>query len=335
MIKRKNGLLQESVVINGKRRYFYGRTKTEVLQKVAAFHEQEEKGPLFDDIINEWWDLHQNKVAPNTLKSYSPAVARAKERFAGVRIRDITTADIQRHINDVGRKYPSLKVSQTQRLIYNLCFKYARKAGCIAISPVADIECQGEKKKRPVPAQASLDAIKAGLDAPFGLFPYLILYTGLRRGEALALTAKDIDFDNDRISVSKSVYYLNNKPYIKKPKTDAGFRIVPLLAPLKEPLKKHCQEHKGNLFCDENGNLLPEYKVRDLLIAYRKATGTEFTPHQLRHAYATVILFENGIAAKDAQSLLGHAQISTTLDIYTEFRETRVDAITQQLNSKL
>jgi integrase len=167
------------------------------------------------------------------------------------------------------------------------------------------------------------------------MFPYLILYTGLRRGEALALTARDIDFKNNRITVNKSVYYEHNKPRIKQPKTDAGIRTVPLLLPLKEPLRKYCKAHKGYLFCDDEGELLPEYRVEDLLIAYRKATGCDFTPHQLRHAFATVILYENGIAAKDAQAVLGHAQVSTTLDIYTEFRDSRIDYITEQINKRI
>ncbi|MDY4190917.1 MAG: tyrosine-type recombinase/integrase [Oscillospiraceae bacterium] len=53
-------------------------------------------------------------------------------------------------------------------------------------------------------------------------------------------------------------------------------------------------------------------------------------PHQLRHAYATM-LFENGIAEADAQELLGHAQISTTMDIYTHIREGRKKQIRDKL----
>lgn len=335
MVKRKDGRWQESISINGKRTFFYGRTKNEVKQKMAAFTEKEEAGPLFEDVIDEWWELHESKIAANTAKSYRPAVQRARDRFAGVRIKDITSKDIQIHINEIGRLYPSLKVSQTQRLIYNLCFKFARKSGYVSESPVFDIECHGKKTRRPVPNQETLNLIKCNIDAPFGIFPFLILYTGLRRGEALALTAKDIDFENDRIYVTKSIYYLNNKPFVKEPKTESGIRSVPLLAPLKEILKDYCKKNKGYLFADDNGDPLPDYRVEDLLIAYRKKTGADFTPHQLRHAYATVILYENGVAAKDAQAILGHAQVSTTLDIYTEFRESRVELITRLPNSKI
>lgn len=53
---------------------------------------------------------------------------------------------------------------------------------------------------------------------------------------------------------------------------------------------------------------------------YQKESGVAVTPHQIRHGYATA-LFESGIDAKTAQALLGHAQISTTMDIYTHVRE--------------
>ena len=56
------------------------------------------------------------------------------------------------------------------------------------------------------------------------------------------------------------------------------------------------------------------------------------TPHQLRHAYAT-LLFEAGIPEKTAQSLLGHAQISTTMDVYAELREKKLMEAAQALNA--
>lgn len=329
MFKRKDGLWQEKVRISGKDKYFYAKTKAELIKKIQNHKEQEDRGKLFECVADEWWDRHAPTLAANTLKSYQPAYYRAREAFCGEYIKNITYCDIQKYLDSMANRYPSLKVKQTQRLVFNGIFKYARKMGYIQIIQTDGLECTGTKTKRGTPTAQNIEAIKSNVHHSFGLFPYLILYTGLRRGEALALEYSDIDRKNNLIYVSKSVYYINNKPYIKEPKTEAGKRAVPLLSPLKAILPKN---KSGFIFCDGDGNLLKEYRVEDLLIKYRRETKTQFTPHQLRHAYAT-ILHENGIAAKDAQEILGHAQISTTLDIYTDFRESRAVELSKRLNS--
>ena len=67
---------------------------------------------------------------------------------------------------------------------------------------------------------------------------------------------------------------------------------------------------------------------------YTKASGVACTPHQLRHAYATM-LYEAGdkVSMEDAQYLLGHAQIQTTKDIYTHIRDAKVEKIKQSMLS--
>lgn len=64
---------------------------------------------------------------------------------------------------------------------------------------------------------------------------------------------------------------------------------------------------------------------------YRAQTGVTVTPHQIRHGYATA-LFENGIDPKTAQVLLGHAQLSTTMDIYTHVCEDVIKEAAEKMN---
>lgn len=67
---------------------------------------------------------------------------------------------------------------------------------------------------------------------------------------------------------------------------------------------------------------------------FLSATGLDITAHMLRHTYAT-ILFEANINVKDAQSLMGHADISTTNNIYTHIRENRMSQTAEKLNAFL
>ena len=67
---------------------------------------------------------------------------------------------------------------------------------------------------------------------------------------------------------------------------------------------------------------------------YRRETGTSFTAHQLRHSFAT-IAFENGVDPKTVQIILGHKQLSTTMDIYTDFRNRALESAKAALEKGL
>ena len=104
--------------------------------------------------------------------------------------------------------------------------------------------------------------------------------------------------------------WVDNKPTIKTPKTNAGVRYVPLLDTLAEKLpdvKDTCSEanhHSRKKSSGLNG------------IIIKKETGISFTPHQLRHAYATM-LYDADVNSKEAMGLLGHTKESVTRDVYT------------------
>ena len=65
---------------------------------------------------------------------------------------------------------------------------------------------------------------------------------------------------------------------------------------------------------------------------YKKEAGINITLHQLRHAYASYILHDSGIDVKTAQELMGHADISTTQNIYTQITERRIKDVSEKLN---
>ena len=156
------------------------------------------------------------------------------------------------------------------------------------------------------------------------------LYTGLRRGEILALQYKDIDREHDLINVTKSVWHDPNDPKLKEPKTAAMRAIEADNKKLKDVLPKG----PANDFIFGGKQPWTAHKTQRALERYERIHGIKVTPHQLRHRYAT-ILYEAGIDDRMAMELLGHANISTTRNVYTHISTRKKEARTRTLNAFL
>lgn len=263
-----------------------------------------------------WWEEIEPTLEHNTLKGYRPAYERAKTQFGKYRVVDITAKEIDEYIKDFSTTR-ARKTVVTQLQIIRQILRKAEVEGDIQYNPAVSVKPPRNlpQKRREAPSKEQIELIKKSKDFSFGLFAYLIYHTGCRRGEAMALCGADIDRRKKLIHITKSVYHIGNTPHIKQPKTERGTRDVPLLDALNNALPKRLP--KGYLFSMDGGKTpLRNNDITRLYAEYQKESGVTVTPHQIRHGYATA-LFENGIAPKTAQVLLGHAQISTTMDIYT------------------
>ena len=319
MTRRKDGRWYERVTINGKTKHLYGKTKAEVFRKIRELEETIADGTLFKAVAEEWWEEHSKEIAYTTHRSYKPALNRAIDEFGEIQIQDISPMDINKFIIKVSKEFAD-KTVRAQRLVLNLIFSYAVVQGYASVNPVREVKVpDGLKKQRRVtPPSEDIAIVKKSADLDFGLFPVLALYTGMRRGELLALEWKDINIQERTISVTKSLYHIENKPHIKKPKTETSIGVLPIL----DALIPYLHPKKGLVFPNANGEYMTDAKYLQRWRAYAKQTGITSTPHQFRHAYATM-LYEAGIPPQDAQHLLRHAQIQTTIDVYTDLRESR------------
>ena len=331
--QRPDGLYEAIRIIDGKRKAFRGHTQAEVERKMREYKQAVEDGRMWEVVIDEWQEKHFPTLAPNTLRGYNAAYERAREAFKGVLIRTIKPSEIQKFINRFSAQGYAKKTVTTQLQIFQMAFAYAVINGDIDTSPCSEVSVpSGLSKKRREAATADDEAkVKAHVDD--WLLPYLILYTDLRKGEALALTYNDIDHENEIIHVTKSVYHESTKPKIKKPKTEKGFREVPILY----PLKPYLPNKKSNLYIfsgDGGKSPLWSGEYNTLWKHFRMSSGIKCSAHQLRHSFATM-LFECDVDPKDAQDILGHAQLSTTMDIYTHIRESRRKSVAKNINEKL
>lgn len=331
--KRKDGLLETTRTDRrtGKRIHFYGHTDREIDQQIMEYTSRMERGRLFREVANEWAEFHLPTLAPNTLKGYRPALVRAIDEFGDEPIQQIKPRDVKTFLVRFSRGGRARKTVATQLLVINLICSYAvEESGDLELNPCSNVSIPKNLPKTHREAASPEDEERIKKSADIWLLPYLIMYTGLRKGEALALTKEDIG--KDEIRVCKSVYHDSNKPKIKLPKTEAGIRTVPILEPLRKKLPKR---FKGYLFSDDGGKTpLTEMQYQKHWRTFVKATGVTATAHQLRHSYATM-LHELGIDVKDAQGLLGHSTAAMTQDIYTHIRDNRRQQIAKLLDQKL
>lgn len=329
---RPDGLHETIRLINGKRVPFRGKTDAEVEQKMIAYQAKIERGPLFPEVAEKWKEQHFPTLSPSTAKGYKASYNRVKERFKEMPIRELAPADVDALLQSMARQQYARKTVANQLLVVNLICRSAVLDSIIRINPCTAVRVPKGLKQTPreLPADEELKKVKEGWKLPGGLLPYFILYTGCRRGEALAITYSDIDRKKKIIRINKSVCYSDQAPFIKTPKTAAGTREVPLLDKLTAVLPLGIGD--ALLFPGTKGEIMRESTQRNRWKKWQTDTGVTLTPHQLRHGFATM-LFEAGISERDAMDLLGHADIKMTQNVYTHIRKSRREETAALLNA--
>lgn len=356
MLKRSDGRWQDQITLPGmsKPKYFYGKTQKEVKQKMAAWKQEQTRGKSFEAAADAWDVWHTDQVSYNGAEAYRAALKRTKEHFSGRMVQDIGPDEIDAYIRYLAGRGYARRTVQLHLDMLNMIYDYAIVNRWAESNPCNAVKLPSglPKGRRDIPTDEELEKVRAGLEYDFGLFPFMLLYTGLRRGELLALRWEDIDREKKLIRVERAVCFAGNTPQIKEPKTEAGKRSVVLLDALRDVLP---EPGTGYIFGGEKP--LTKIQVRKRWINWCRAAGlatgtttrkdgkngrvyesttweADITPHQLRHAFAT-ILFDAGIDVKDAQEILGHSSIQVTRDIYTHIRQQRRENTAERLNAFL
>lgn len=177
----------------------------------------------------------------------------------------------------------------------------------------------------------------------------LLVYTGMRRGELCGLEWKDIDFEHSTLTISRSSQYIGNKQLITKdPKTKAGIRKLSMSATISTLLSDYqrWQEKEkekvgdqwietGRLFTQWNGKPIYPDTLTAWFPDFLKRHGLpKVTLHSLRHSNATLMIAE-GTDIRTVSNRLGHAQTSTTLNIYAHALKSRDQEAAKMLDMAL
>jgi len=177
----------------------------------------------------------------------------------------------------------------------------------------------------------------------------ILLFTGLRRGELCGLEWKDIDFNNKTMRVCRSSQYIGNATVItKEPKTKSGIRQFTLSDSLCQILAQYklwqCEqrlrlgdrwEQSDRLFTAWNGAPMYPDTITDWFRKFvRKNDFPPVTLHSLRHTNATIMIAE-GTDVCTVSRRLGHAQTSTTLNIYAHALQSKDAEVAKKLDNVL
>lgn len=345
---RKDGRYQGSYYDeNGVRKYVYDRDPEKLYEKLQSKQQNEIHIVTFKEVASEWEKIHRGEIQERTWKNYEPHVKDIVSKHGKQPIEAIEAADV---VNDLARskaKGYSATVVNTRRSIYQMIFDYAIIEGYIKYNPAKSVKLpRGLKRgKRTAPTQEQMDIICKNVDVPFGLFPFFLLCTGLRKSEALALDWSDIDLKNKEIHVTKSLDYSNgSNPKVKSPKTEAGNRVIPILDILLPylkggtgPLFPGLPSNRGG----EGGGYMTERGYEGMWARYcqevklvDKEGKPSITAHNLRHGTAT-LMFETGVDELTAQRILGHSRVEITREIYTDLRNAQMKKSVSKLNRKM
>jgi len=324
------------------RKQFYGSSKKEAEAKRDEYISSINKGlsanfdkAVFSHVFKTWFDnVLKPTVTMSTYERYEYKYRiRIKESvLSGMKLTEIKSINMQGYYNGLLEKYSVNTVHSTHKLLTSF-FNYCVKADLIIKSPLIAVELpriKPDKREFEVLSQQDIPKLIEVANTNKDYFLYMFAaFTGLRQGELLALTHNDIDFKENVIHVNKSVKYIMvdgvYKAVVSATKTPSSVRDVPILEPLKEPLKRHMrpdsniiQFNTSNiLFASETGTYREASNVRKgWARAIKRLKINDIQFHGLRHTFCT-LLAVMGVPLKTASILMGHSDISVTAKIYT------------------
>jgi len=345
---------------SGKRKYksVYANSKTDVKDKLKDLIDKIENPPdpdeealkkVSDITLGEWLDTWMTEYKKNSIRSttytgYHNAIeGHIRPGLGNMKLQKIRPEHIQKLLNDISAgKYTKTPLAPwtvlKAKAVLSGAFEQAIRNQIVPYNPVrATVPPKLEQKEIRVLTEDEqkqfMSAVKGHrLEALY----LLALATGMRRGELLALTWDNVDFDNNTISVKASVsramdYDLGKSTLVKNdPKTKSGRRQVPILASMIPILKEHKERQNeeireaGSAWVDNNllfpsnvGTFTEPRRVNTTMDKITDAAGLpHFTFHSLRHTVATRML-EANISPKIVQDILGHADVTLTLNTYS------------------
>ena len=305
----------------------------------------------FEEVYKLWIEQYQHTVKESSylivLTIFRTAILK---HFANIPIKKITIPYCQSVIYEWDKKYSNV----AQHRIYASCvLDYAVKLKIIRDNPFKHTKLP---RKKETPQDDSLkyynsDELQQFLsftehDPLYHAMFRTLAFTGFRRGELMALTWNDVDFNNQTITVNKTYAIgLEYKQIIQEPKTKSSIRTISIDDKTASVLKawrtyqrveslKHgynTSDKSQHVFTNITTNkpLCNKYINQALIRICKEHNFKRITPHGFRHTHCS-LLFEAGATIQEVKDRLGHKDIQTTMNIYAHVTKKQKENVAEK-----
>jgi integrase len=285
------------------------------------------------EYLDHWLETTRPTVRPGTIRRYRELIRlHVVPALGGIRLAKLTAADVQRLYADRLTVLSPTTVRYIHSVLHH-ALDDAVKWGLL-VRNVCDAVEPPRKQRKEMDTWSLEEVVRildAAVDDPLEAFWYLAIFTGMRRGEMLALKWTDLDLESGLLAVQRTLSRGETSRFLEaEPKTQAGRRRIKLSPSTIDALKRQKVrqlEHRlavGEAYGDRGyvfanltgGHIDPSalYHAYNALI--ERAGVPRIRLHDNRHTSATLLL-AGGIHAKIVQERLGHSAIAMTLDLYS------------------
>ena len=330
---------------DGKRRSLYATTEKDAKEKLrdaqAAVKRGEAQANLRMTVgtyLTEWLEtVAAPRIRPRTLESYRQIVTgHLIPAMGNKKLAKLTPVNVQKYLNEKLASGLSKRTVTYHRAILRRALNDAVRHGHVTrnVVTLTDPPGQDHKEQRWLDIEESQRFIQSAREHRLSALWILAITSGMRKGELLGLRWRDIDLDQKKIQVRNQLQNIDGRLQLQPLKTDKSKRTVYLTTIAERELcdhrkmqvaerlraGEHWQEHDF-VFATPIGKPV---EPRNLVRAFKQILQTAGLPdvrlHDLRHSAASTMISQ-GIDIRTVSDVLGHSQITLTLDTYSPLTE--------------
>lgn len=353
--KRKNGLWECTIMIgyhpDGRRKYksFYGRTQKEAKEKLHKYQETLAHGLKLDDNLtfaewaNTWYESYEGQVADSTYQNYRYTLRILKNEFGTMKVHEIKALHIEQFLKKQAQMgKPQSSLAKLRGMLFQI-FKKAIANDLIIKNPV---ECADNIKAIVTPEEKQVFS-ECEIEHMMKHLPHdrighsirLMLGTGIRTQELLALQQKHIAEDCSSLLIEQAIKLVNGTPELGTPKSKTSYRTIPVLLSIRESAIFLRNTDTPFIWSNQQtGRFCNPSSFRKQFKSALQELGEVqiLSPHCCRHTYVSQ-LQAAGVPLETIQALTGHASIDMTehyLHVQDKVKEQAIERLDSILTSQ-